>query len=124
MNSGEDGVYAVKRLKEADAVLNDVGTAKLNKTCKEYLGKPYDIHFLWSDDSFYASELVWKIFNKALGIEICQLRALADFDLASPEMKEKIKDIYGNKVPLFEEMASPEDLFSSSGLITIIDNGK
>ena len=123
INSGEGGFYAVKRLKEADAVLNDIGTAKLKKACKEYLGKPYDIYFLWSDDSFYASELVWKVFNKALGIEICPLRALADFNLASAEVKEKIRDIYGNKVPLFEEMASPEDLFSSSGLITIIDNG-
>lgn len=124
INSGDGDAYIVKRLKDADTLFTDVNTARLHKAFKEYLGKPYDVYFAWSDDSFYASELVWKIFKKTFDIELCQYRTLGDFDLTPPEIREKIKEVHGNKVPLFEEVISPKDLFESSQLITIMDNDK
>jgi hypothetical protein len=122
INSGEKAGYAVKRLKDADTVFDEANTAKLNEAGKEYLGKPYDVYFSWSDDAFYASELVWKIFKKALDIELCVPQILGDFDLTGAA-RDKVKETYGNKVPLYEEVISPDAVFNSGYLITIMDNG-
>jgi hypothetical protein len=124
INSGEGDLYVIKRLKEADTLFNEENRERFNKVCNGYLGKPYDSHFSWSDDAFYSPELVWKIFKAAFGIELCSLQILGDFDLTSGQTREKVKEIYGNKVPLYEEVVSVEALFNSSQLITIMDNGK
>ncbi|MDR1195575.1 MAG: hypothetical protein LBL00_03760 [Endomicrobium sp.] len=124
INSGDEDLYVIKRLKEADTLFNEENKERFNKACNSYLGKPYDSHFSWSDDAFYSSELVWKIFKAAFDIELCSLQILGDFDLTSSETREKVKEIYGNKVPLYEEVISAEALFNSSQLITIMDNGK
>ena len=37
---------------------------------ESFRGRPYDLTFEWSDERIYCSELVWKIYERALGIEI------------------------------------------------------
>jgi uncharacterized protein YycO len=124
INSGDEDLYLVKRLKEADILFTEENIERFNKICSGFLGKPYDSHFNWSDDAFYSSELVWKIFKAAFDIELCSFQILGDFDLTSASTRDKVKEIYGNKVPLYEEIVSSEALFNSSHLITIMDNGR
>jgi hypothetical protein len=119
---GENQHYVVKRLKNRDAVLNPEKLILMKKLGKKYLGKNYDIYFEWSDKRLYCSELVWKIYKDALNIEIGTLEKLKDFDLSNEIVREKLKERYGNKIPLNERVISPEAIFRSDKLITVGSN--
>ncbi|HEM48716.1 MAG TPA: peptidoglycan peptidase, partial [Caldithrix sp.] len=84
-----------------------------------YRGKNYDIYFEWSDDRIYCSELVWKIYEQAAGIEIGSLTKLKNFDLSHPVVKEKMKERYGDNPPLDEDVIAPASIFNSDLLYTV-----
>lgn len=111
--------FVVKRLKNADSVLTKTNLAKLESAASTFESKPYDFVFNWSDEKIYCSELVWKIFDRALNIDIGELRKLKDFDLSSPEVQEKLKERYPDGVPMDETVISPQDVFQSSLLCTV-----
>ncbi|MEZ4994188.1 MAG: YiiX family permuted papain-like enzyme [Saprospiraceae bacterium] len=116
---GIDGHYVVKRLKNADQVLTSETLAKMKKAGEKYKGKPYDIYFGWSNDRIYCSELVWKIYQEAAGIEIGTLEHLSDFDLTDPVVKKIMKERYGDNIPMEEQVISPAAMFGSDKLITV-----
>jgi uncharacterized protein YycO len=111
----------VKRLRNADSLLTSASLAKLESTALEFEGKPYDSAFNWSDEKLYCSELVWKIFDRALKIDIGVLRKLKSFDLSSPEVQKKLKERYPDGVPLEETVVSPQDVFESGLLVTVYE---
>lgn len=119
INRGEKGHYVVKRIKNADKVLTQTVLAKMKRIGERFSGKAYDIYFEWSDDKVYCSELVWKIYMQATGIEIGKLEKLSDFDLNHEIVKAKMKERYGNNIPMNETVISPAEMFQSQQLITI-----
>ncbi len=116
---GKNGHYVVKRIKNAEKILTEGVIQKLKKEGQKYLGKNYDIYFNWSDDQIYCSELVWKIYKNATGIEIGKLEKLGDFDLSSKVVKDIIKKRYRKNIPLNETVISPESIYSSDLLTTV-----
>ncbi|HNT51043.1 MAG TPA: YiiX/YebB-like N1pC/P60 family cysteine hydrolase, partial [Cyclobacteriaceae bacterium] len=84
-------------------------------------GKNYDLYFEWSDDRMYCSELVWKIYFEATGISIGSLQKLNEFNLTNSVVKQKLKERYGNKIPLHEKVISPECMFNSAVLVTVLE---
>ena len=116
---GIDGHYVLKRLKNADDILNDEALLKMKSVGDRFEKKPYDFLFNWSNDEIYCSELVWKIYHEALGIDIGKLELLKDFDLSSPEVKNIMKERYGNDVPLNEKVISPIAMFNSDLLVSV-----
>ena len=116
---GEDGRYVVKRLKTAQQTLTPDALNKLYKTAKTFSGKPYDLTFEWTDERIYCSELVWKIYDRALGVRIGELQKIREFNLDTPAVKQKMRERYGNEVPLDETVISPQAMFESPLLITV-----
>jgi hypothetical protein len=119
ISRGDGAHYVVKRLREADRVLTPDAVAKLRKTADKFRGKPYDLTFEWSDDRIYCSELVWKIYDRAIGVRIGRLQKLRDFDLSAVVVKTKMKERYGNHVPMEETVISPGEMFSSEVLTVV-----
>jgi len=119
IRQGEGGRYVVRRLKNADTILTPEAVGRLKKEAGKYLGKPYDHYFGWSDKRIYCSELVWKIYRNALGIEIGKPMKLREFDLDHPLVKEKLKERYGDDVPLDEPAVSPGQMYRSEMLETV-----
>lgn len=111
------GEGTVKRL--GNKVLTKDEIDKLKILFKTYEHKNYDEAFNWSDDRIYCSELVYKLYDNGLQIELCKPRKLSDFDLNNPLVKEKLNEKYGNKIPLNEPMVSPEDIYKSALLIPV-----
>lgn len=107
---GEAGAYVVKRIKGG---LTPTQQAALYNAALSYQGKPYDLTFEWSDKRVYCSELVWKIYYNALGLELGKLQKLKEFDLHSPVVKAKLYERYGNNIPLNETVISPKAMFES-----------
>jgi hypothetical protein len=95
---GEGGKYVIKRLKNADKILDAETLAKIKKEGGKLKGKSYDLAFEWSDERIYCSELVWKIYKRGANIEVGKLQKLGDFDLNSDEVKAKLKERYGKNI--------------------------
>lgn len=121
IHRGSDSHYVVKRLKNSAAVFTPAAVVKLKEEAKRYLGKDYDSLFDWSDKEMYCSELVWKLYSRALGIKLCPLRKLKSFDLSHPEVKRKLFERYGSSIPLEEPVVAPSDLYDSSLLMTVVN---
>jgi hypothetical protein len=122
INRGKDGKYVIKRLKNGDKLLTPPVISKMKNIGERFKGKDYDLTFEWSDDKIYCSELIWKIYKEATGLEIGKLQKLKDFDLTNPVVKSKMRERYGNNIPLNEPVISPEAVFNSNLLITVKSN--
>jgi uncharacterized protein YycO len=118
---GEGGRVVAKRLKDAPVVLGDAARARLRQTARTFEGKPYDLTFEWADDRIYCSELVWKVYQRALGIEIGTLQKIKEFNLKDPAVRQKMKERYGTDVPLNEPAISPVAMFDSPRLVTVLN---
>ncbi|CAN5459105.1 YiiX family permuted papain-like enzyme [soil metagenome] len=110
--------YAIMRLKEPQT-LDASQLKKLKDAGLKYQGKPYDQFFGWSDHRIYCSELVWKMYKSALGIELGRPSTLESFDLSAPAVKLKLKERYGNNVPLKEQTISPSAIYNCKLLYTV-----
>lgn len=119
INRGLNGHYVVKRLKNAEDILTDKVLKRMRDYGEEFKGKSYDIYFEWSDDKIYCSELVWKIYSEAAGIEIGELEQLSNFDLSNELVKDIMKKKYGENIPMDEKVISPAAMFSSTKLILV-----
>ncbi|HFN7902449.1 TPA: YiiX family permuted papain-like enzyme [Escherichia coli] len=113
---GEKGKYVVRRVEGGLSVEQQ---QKLAQTAKRYLGKPYDFSFSWSDDRQYCSEVVWKVYQNALGMRVGEQQKLKEFDLSNPLVQAKLKERYGKNIPLEETVVSPQAVFDAPQLTTV-----
>ena len=111
--------YVVKRLVDADRTLTADALQRLESSAKHFEGRPYDAVFEWSDDRMYCSELVWKAYKNALGLEIGSLQHIRDFNLSNPIVQSKMRERYGDHIPLDEPVISPAAMFQSPLLVTV-----
>lgn len=119
---GKNGHYVIKRIKNSDKILTAKTLKKMKKEGEKFKGKNYDLTFEWSDDQIYCSELIWKIYQRATGIEIGKLEKLGDFDLTNEAVKKKMKERFADKIPLNETVISPAAIFNSDLLMTVKSN--
>ncbi len=121
INRGKNQKYVVKRLKDSQAILNKETLQKMKNIGSQFKGKNYDLYFEWSDENIYCSELVWKIYKRALNIELGELKKLSSFNLENSIVKQKLKERYGDNLPMDELVISPNDIFNCDKLETIKD---
>jgi len=115
---GEHGHYVVKRLR-GELALDAAAQQQLTAAADGFVGKPYDLLFAWSDEAIYCSELVWKLYQRSLNIEIGTLQPLREFDLQSPVVRDKMRERYGDLVPWDEPVISPAAMFESEVLVVV-----
>ncbi|MBX7246301.1 MAG: YiiX family permuted papain-like enzyme [Candidatus Sumerlaeaceae bacterium] len=118
---GTDGHFVVKRLRDADSVLTSSALVRLREEAQKFAGRPYDLTFEWADDRIYCSELVWKAYDRALGIQIGALQKIREFNLTDPAVRAKMQERYGNNIPLDEPVISPAAMFQSPLLVTVAE---
>jgi hypothetical protein len=113
---GKDSKYVLKRPRRP---LSDSQVEKLRNAAKPFEGRAYDLTFEWSDSKIYCSELVWKIYDRALGIQLGKLQKLRDFDLSDAAVRTKMKERYGKRVPLDSPVISPASMFKTEALSAV-----
>jgi len=113
---GKDSKYVLKRLRKP---LTDSQVEKLRKAAKPFEGRAYDLTFEWSDSKIYCSELVWKIYDRALGVQLGELQKLRDFDLSDAAVRKKMKERYGERVPMDSPVISPASMFKTEALSAV-----
>ena len=117
---GRGSHFVVKRLRDADQVLTPATLRQLRRAGLRYQGRDYDLYFGWSDERIYCSELLWKVYQRATGRQIGRLQKLRDFDLSHPAVQAKLRERYGNKLPLDEPVISPVAMFDSPELVKVL----
>jgi hypothetical protein len=116
---GKNGYFEVKRYDDAGNSWNQQTRSALHQYAQNNVGKNYDRLFLWNDDQIYCSELVWKAYQRCLGVQLCPLKHLRDFNLDDPDVKVTLEKRYGKNIPLDEVVVSPADIYNSNKLITV-----
>ena len=116
---GDNKHFVVKRLKEQ--LLNDSILNLMHKEADKHVGKNYDLYFGWDDSLIYCSELVWKIYDRTLGIQVGTLQKLKDFDLSNPIVQYKLAERFGDDIPYEENVISPARMFESDKLATVLE---
>lgn len=119
IDRGSGGHFVVKRLKRAKLLLTPQVLAAMKRAADEMQGRPYDLTFGWSDERLYCSEVVWKLYERSLGVRIGELQRLRDFDLSAPHVQAKLRERYGAHIPLEEPVISPSAMFASPLLETV-----
>lgn len=117
---GEKSYYSLKRLKNRDNILTEASLKKMRKIGNSWIGKNYDIAFEWSDKKLYCSELVWKIYKEGCGIDVGELKELKQYNLSHPIVKKALEQRYGKNIPWEENMISPQAIYDSQLLKTIL----
>lgn len=120
---GRNGHYVLMRLKNSSKVLTPEIWQKMKILGDSFVGKDYDGSFAWSDERIYCSELIWKIYQRATGLEIGQLQRLKEFDLSSPLVKKQLALRYGAQIPLNEWVISPAAMLNSP-LLEKVNNSR
>jgi protocatechuate 3,4-dioxygenase beta subunit len=119
--SGSGGTYVVKRLRDADARWTAAALERMRNVLRGLEGRPYDTLFEWSDQRMYCSELIWKVYDRVLQVQIGELQQLREFDLGDPEVQRQMRERYGDNVPLEEPVISPAAMYASPLLEVVQD---
>lgn len=113
---GAGGHVEARRLKAGVKVLSPRDVEVLRREGERYLGRPYDLTFEWDDRRIYCSELVWKAYDRALGLKLGRLQTLSDFDLSAPAVRRKMAERYPKGVPRGMSVISPQAMYDAPEL--------
>lgn len=119
---GDDQHYVVKRLKNAKKILTPEVLEDMKAIAESWVGKNYDLHFDWSDERIYCSELVWKIYHRTTGLSVGKTQKFKEFDFDHPEVQRILKARYGEDLPLESTVISPGAIFESDLLFEVDRN--
>lgn len=104
---GKDGKYWLKRSNRENIKIEYA----------HYLGKPYDLAFSFDNDIYYCSELVYDIYKKQLGIELCKPKQVGDYLILGTDKLNKIESTMQRRGITKEQYAvAPVDIFESDYL--------
>ena len=98
---GKGGIVKVKRYTDEPIKIK----------YKKYLGQPYDTAFKFGNDKWYCSELVYDIYKKQLGVELCEPRPVSDYSIKGAEQELKKRGITKSQL-----VVAPCDLYDSKQL--------
>lgn len=94
--------------------LNKAQISSVRREAEKMLGRPYDIQYEWDDHKIYCSELIYKAFDRALGVEIGRKQKLGNLNWKSHPLF--IAYLAGGKLPLGRVMVTPESLIRDEQL--------
>lgn len=71
------------------------------------------MYFEWSNRAIYCSEIIWKAYDQALGIQLAPLQRLKEFDLNQASVQKLMQQRYGLNIPLNETVIAPKAIYDS-----------
>ena len=121
IDRGRDGRYVVKRLRDADSKLPANVIDEMRKLGGSWLGRPYDLRFRWDDQSFYCSELAYKLLDRAAGVRVGKLQRAADLHLDDERVQRALRKRFANaRFDPEETVVTPDSMFHDEQLIDVI----
>lgn len=103
---GENSWFVVAR-HEGVAALSDDALARVRAEAESFLGTPYDRLFEWSDDVIYCSELVYKAFERGVGLEVGVVTTVGELELEGDAVQGLIRQRLEHDPNLEEPIVTP-----------------
>ncbi len=122
INRGKNKDYRIYRARNLSATQ----ILALRSAVEKELGKPYDLYFEWSDEAIYCSELVYKVFHAAAGIDLGTIQKFSDLKLNGPYVQKLIQQRLkntGRHLNLDEAIVTPINQMRDSNLDLIYRTG-
>lgn len=117
---GTGGRVWVRRLRDPDGVLTPEAVGRLRRLGRSWVGRHYDLQFRWDDERLYCSELVHKLYDRALGLRLGRLERARDLALGSPEVQRKLRERFGARpFDPAELVVTPRSLFEDPRLVPV-----
>ena len=91
--------------------------ARLQPGIAKLLGKPYDINYEPDDRKIYCSELVWKVYDRELGIHWGEWEAFGTLNWKPVEVF--VRSVERGKVPLDRMMITPVALTKAGKVMEV-----
>jgi hypothetical protein len=117
---GRDQDFVVKRLRDAGARLEPDVVARMRAMGSSWLGRPYDLRFRWDDQSLYCSQLAYKLFDRAAGVQLGKLQTAADMNLDDQRVQSAMRKRF--KASAFkadEVVVTPDAIFNDPQLVEV-----
>jgi hypothetical protein len=121
VSAGTDQKVALLRLKNSNLLLGAKKTKALLDVAKPMKGTPYDPYYSWSDEAFYPSEFIWKVYNQGPKLDLCETGKLSDLDLSGSLTAARMKTKYGDKIPKDEKVVTPDQIYKSPKLEIVFE---
>ncbi len=74
----------------------------------KYLGKSYDLAFKFGNSKWYCSELVYDVYKRQLGVELCEPRPVSDYVISGMDKVLSKRGISKSQL-----VVAPSDLYES-----------
>lgn len=104
---GEGGKYWIKRCPKENIKIK----------YGHYLGRSYDLAFRFDNSKYYCSELVYDIYKKQLGIELCKPKKVRDYLFIGTDKLPQIKSAMRKRGITKEQyVVAPVDIYNSDYL--------
>lgn len=117
---GRDRRYVIKRLRDADRRLSGEAVTKMQKLSRAWLGRPYDLRFRWDDQTLYCSELAYKLFDRAAGVQLGKLERAADMNLNDARVQQALRKRFaGTTFDPTETVVTPDSIFNDDQLVEV-----
>lgn len=94
--------------------------SKVQPGIAKFLGKAYDIEFREDDKKIYCSELVYKVYDRDLGIKLGKWERLGDLNWKAAE--SFIRSMERGKLPLERDLITPVGLTKGDNLMRVFTN--
>jgi hypothetical protein len=117
---GRSGRYVVKRLRDAAVRLRSDVVVRMTALGRSWLGRPYDVRFRWDDQSFYCSELAYKLFERAAGVRLGRLQTAGEMHLDDPAVERALRKRFaGARFDPAETVVTPDSIFRDEQLVEV-----
>ena len=100
--------------------LTDTQRAKIQPGIARLLGKPYDIEYEPTDRKIYCSELIWKVYDRELGIWVGEWESLGSLNWKSAEAM--IRVVGKGAIPADMLMITPVGLIKTGQVAQVFAN--
>lgn len=111
---GREQRYVVKRLRPEAGIAD---AAKLRESARSFIGRPYDAKFRWDDNSLYCSELVYKLFERALSIRLGKVQRADEMNLDDVRVRRAMAQRFRRSAfDPAEPVITPDALFNDARL--------
>jgi hypothetical protein len=104
---GRRGRFEAYRLRDT----TQMNSPRLQEALTTFMGRPYDFHYDVGDEEIYCSELVYKAYDRGLGLQVGKMERLGDLNWKPFETF--IRSMEDGKLPLDRQMISPVGLTRS-----------
>lgn len=118
---GHQSHFTISRYKNNETELTAEKINKMKSFFKNVEGKDYDILFEWTDQYWYCSELVWKMYE-SVGITISEYEKFGQYNLKDPYVQQIIKQRFKNGVNKDETVITPKGIYESEKMEEIYTN--